>query len=100
MDKANLLLLVQEFRVAAEAEAAASGRARLLLSLAVAAGVGTIQNGYDIARLHQFVDWIGVMSYDLHGTFWPRRPYPPRPRRPYPSRVSGFLAPSTLPAPA
>ena len=79
VDKANLLLLVQEFRVATEAEAAASGRARLLLSLAVAAGVGTIQNGYDIARLHQFVDWIGVMSYDLHGTFWPRRPYPPGP---------------------
>ncbi len=66
-DKANLVTFTSEFLAAATAEATRSGKSRILLSLAVAAGISTINNGYDIAALHNYVDWIGVMTYDLHG---------------------------------
>ena len=38
-----------------------------LLSAAVSAGKPTIDQAYDVRTLGQYLDFINVMSYDLHG---------------------------------
>jgi len=68
-DYANFPLLIQEFREAITLEADKSGREPLLLTIAVPAYNPTISNGYDVPAIHPFVDWIGVMSYDLYGSW-------------------------------
>jgi len=68
-DKANFVLLLKEFRAAIVAEAAATGRQPLLLAIAVAALNPTLQNAYDVQAIHPYLDWIGVMAYDLHGSW-------------------------------
>ena len=40
-----------------------------LLSAAVPAGIYRINEGYDVARLAKALDFINVMTYDLHGTW-------------------------------
>ena len=39
----------------------------LLLSAAVSAGKSTIEKAYDVPVLGKYLDFINVMSYDLHG---------------------------------
>ncbi|KAI0214238.1 Acidic mammalian chitinase [Lamellibrachia satsuma] len=68
-DKHRFTLLCQELRQAFDAEAVTSGNPALLLSVAVAAGKTTVDNGYEVAQIAQAVDWIGLMSYDLHGSW-------------------------------
>ncbi|XP_069678391.1 acidic mammalian chitinase-like [Periplaneta americana] len=43
-----------------------------ILSAAVSAGVDTIDSAYDVPSLSQYVDFINVMTYDLHG-YWDSR---------------------------
>ena len=50
-DKQRFSLLCEELMEAFEAEAETSGKPRLLLAAAVAAGVETIDKGYEIDRL-------------------------------------------------
>ena len=66
-DKENFVLFVHELRAAIDAEASRSGKARLLLTLAVAAGNDKIDTGYNIPELVDYVDYVSVMTYDLHG---------------------------------
>lgn len=66
-DKENFVSLVQELRAAIDAEAQRTGKPRLLLTLAVAAGYDKIDTGYDIPRIRDYVDYVSVMTYDLHG---------------------------------
>ncbi|KAJ7375200.1 hypothetical protein OS493_001943 [Desmophyllum pertusum] len=68
-DKGRFTLLCRELRAAFEAEAKASGKERLLLTAAVAAGLWTIKGAYDIAAIAEPLDWINLMTYDLHGTW-------------------------------
>ena len=68
-DKENFTLLLQEFRAAITVEALSTGKDPLLLTIAVSASSGMIDNGYEVAKIHQHLDWIGVMSYDLHGSW-------------------------------
>ncbi|KAI0233848.1 Chitotriosidase-1, partial [Lamellibrachia satsuma] len=68
-DKHRFTLLCQELRQAFDAEAVTSGNPTLLLSVAVGAGKTTVDNGYEVAQIAQAVDWIGLMSYDLHGSW-------------------------------
>ena len=68
-DKANFVFLLAEFRAAIAAEAAAQGVEPLLLTIAVGAAGPTVENGYQIDQIHQHLDWIGVMTYDLHGSW-------------------------------
>jgi len=70
-DRDNYGMLVKELRAAVDQEAAESGRAALLLSLAVPAGETNIETGFDVPLLAGLVDWFGVMTYDLHGS-WDR----------------------------
>lgn len=68
-DRANFVLLLKEFREAIAAEAAATGQPPLLLAIAVAALNPTLSNAYDVQAIHPHLDWIGVMAYDLHGSW-------------------------------
>ncbi|KAK7111270.1 chitinase-3-like protein 1 isoform X2 [Littorina saxatilis] len=70
-DKANFVLLCQDLRNGFEAEARASGRDTLLLTAAVGAGYSTVSDGYDIPELDKYLDYINIMSYDLHGAWDP-----------------------------
>ncbi|XP_071951851.1 LOW QUALITY PROTEIN: chitotriosidase-1-like [Antedon mediterranea] len=70
-DKQRFTLLVQELRAAYDKEAADTGKSKLLLSAAVAAGESNIDGGYEIAKIANELDWIGLMSYDLHGSWDP-----------------------------
>ena len=66
-DKENFVSFVQELRTAIDNEANQSGKERLLLTLAVAAGYDKIDKAYDIPRIRDYVDYVSVMTYDLHG---------------------------------
>ena len=66
-DKANFVLLLEELRVAFEEEAVRSGKPPLLLTLAVGVGKGTVDAAYDIPGIDAQVDFINLMTYDLHG---------------------------------
>ncbi|KAI0235438.1 Acidic mammalian chitinase [Lamellibrachia satsuma] len=44
-------------------------RDRLLLSAAVSAGKATIDAAYEVAEIHRYLDWIALMTYDLHGAW-------------------------------
>ncbi|XP_041488404.1 acidic mammalian chitinase-like, partial [Microtus oregoni] len=62
-------LVLQEIREAFEKEANENNKPRLLITAAVAAGVSTIEAGYEICELSQYLDQIHVMTYDLHGSW-------------------------------
>ncbi|KAL4664647.1 hypothetical protein H8957_015986 [Semnopithecus entellus] len=68
-DKHLFTVLVQETREAFEQEAKQSNKPRLLVTAGVAAGISTIQSGYEIPLLSQYLDYIHVMTYDFHGTW-------------------------------
>ena len=54
------------------AEAASSGKERLLLTAAVGCGKSTIDAAYEVAALAKEMDFIDLMTYDLHGA-WEKR---------------------------
>jgi len=68
-DKANFATLLREFRAAVEAEPLGSrqGKDTLLLAAAVGVGPATVSAAYDIAAMGTYLDWVGLMTYDLHG---------------------------------
>ncbi|KAM8976400.1 acidic mammalian chitinase-like [Pelodytes ibericus] len=66
-DKQRFTILTQEMLAAFETEAASTYRQRLLMTAAVSAGKGTIDAGYEIAKIGQTLDFISVMTYDFHG---------------------------------
>ncbi|KAF7667447.1 hypothetical protein LDENG_00060360 [Lucifuga dentata] len=68
-DKMRFTVLCKELLAAFEKEAADTGKPRLLLTAAVAAGKGTIDNGYQIAEVSKSLDFLNIMSYDLHGAW-------------------------------
>lgn len=68
-DKRNLILLLKEMRAAFMREAMTKKRAPLLLTAAVPAGKLSIDAGYDIPRISSYLDFINLMTYDLHGAW-------------------------------
>ncbi|XP_069862383.1 acidic mammalian chitinase isoform X2 [Dipodomys merriami] len=68
-DKHLFTVLVQEIREAFEEEAKQTGKPRLMITAAVAAGISTIESGYEIPQLSQYLDFIHVMTYDFHGSW-------------------------------
>jgi chitinase len=65
IDTANFTALLRELRSAIDAESRASGKAALLLTIAAPAGVAL--RGLDLAKIHEPLDWINLMSYDYYG---------------------------------
>lgn len=43
----------------------------MLLTAAVAAGFNTVNAGYEISKLGTYMDFINLMTYDLHGNWDP-----------------------------
>uniref|UniRef100_I3KJP1 chitinase n=1 Tax=Oreochromis niloticus TaxID=8128 RepID=I3KJP1_ORENI len=70
-DKKRYTVLLQELLAAFEKEATETKQPRLLLTAAVAGGKGNIDNGYEIADVSKFLDFINVMTYDYHGAWDP-----------------------------
>ncbi|XP_037540695.1 acidic mammalian chitinase [Nematolebias whitei] len=70
-DKKRFTVLLQELLAAFEKEAAETKRPRLLLTAAVAGGKGNIDNGYEIADVSKLLDFLNIMTYDLHGAWDP-----------------------------
>ncbi|XP_069125631.1 acidic mammalian chitinase-like [Argopecten irradians] len=68
-DKVNFGLLCKELREAYENEAAQTGNSRLLVTAAVAAGKSYIDLAYEVPTMAQYLDFISIMSYDLHGAW-------------------------------
>ncbi|XP_036446895.1 acidic mammalian chitinase-like [Colossoma macropomum] len=68
-DKQRFTVLCKELLEAYEAEGKATGQPRLLLTAAVAAGRENIDNGYEIAEIAKYLDFINVMTYDFHGAW-------------------------------
>jgi len=67
--KQAFTVLIQKLRAAFDAEAAASGKERLLLTAAVGCGKSTIDAAYEVAKLAKEMDFIDLMTYDLHGAW-------------------------------
>ncbi|XP_060057870.1 oviduct-specific glycoprotein isoform X1 [Erinaceus europaeus] len=68
-DRENLLLLVEELLAAFQKESLVISRPRLLLSAAVSGDPKIIEKAYDVPNLGRFLDFISVLSYDLHGSW-------------------------------
>ncbi|XP_052588176.1 acidic mammalian chitinase [Peromyscus californicus insignis] len=68
-DKHLFTVLVKEIREAFEQEATKNNKPRLMVTAAVAAGISNIEAGYEIPELSQYLDFIHVMTYDLHGSW-------------------------------
>ncbi|XP_053173377.1 acidic mammalian chitinase-like [Scomber japonicus] len=66
-DKQRFTMLCKELLEGYEAEGKASGRPRLMVTAAVPAGKDIIDAGYEIAEIAKYLDFINVMTYDLHG---------------------------------
>nr|XP_042136216.1 acidic mammalian chitinase-like isoform X4 [Peromyscus maniculatus bairdii] len=62
-------VLIQEIRKAFEKEGSKNKRPRLLVTASVAGVVPTIKSGYEIPQLSQSLDYIQLMTYDLHGSW-------------------------------
>ncbi|KAL1772220.1 putative chitinase 3 [Sigmodon hispidus] len=67
-DKHLFTLLVKEMREAFEEESTENYKPRLLVTATVAGVITTIQSGYKIPELSQYLDYIQVMTYNLHGS--------------------------------
>ncbi|KAK6171602.1 hypothetical protein SNE40_019753 [Patella caerulea] len=68
-DKQRYTSLIQEMMHAFQAESLTTGKPRLMLTAAVAAGKSNIDAGYDIPAISGNLDFINLMTYDLHGSW-------------------------------
>ncbi|GAB1609321.1 chitotriosidase-1-like [Argonauta hians] len=66
-DKHRFSKLVQELRYWFGKEAVRSGRNRLLISAAVGCSPEKIDLSYDVPIISKYLDFINLMTYDLHG---------------------------------
>ena len=48
-------------------EATTTGRDTLLLAVAVGVGPSTVEAAYDVKAMGTCLDWVGLMTYNLHG---------------------------------
>ncbi|XP_021348526.1 chitinase-3-like protein 1, partial [Mizuhopecten yessoensis] len=68
-DKHNFGLLCKKLRLAYEREARVTGKPRLLVTVAVAAAKKIIDVSYEVPTIARYVDFINLMSYDMHGSW-------------------------------
>merc|ERR1712226_794801 len=66
-DKQKFTQLVRELLAAFEKDAAERSQPRLLLTAAVSAGFFQIDKSYEAPELGKMLDWLNLMTYDLHG---------------------------------
>ncbi|XP_011933772.1 PREDICTED: oviduct-specific glycoprotein isoform X1 [Cercocebus atys] len=68
-DRWTFLFLIEELLFAFRKEALLTMRPRLLLSAAVSGVPHIVQTSYDVRFLGRLLDFINVLSYDLHGSW-------------------------------
>ncbi|XP_057308619.1 chitotriosidase-1-like [Hydractinia symbiolongicarpus] len=68
-DKDRYILLLQEIFQAFQKEAILTNKDRYTLTASVGAGGPVIAKAYDIEQMIEYVDWVNLMSYDLHGSW-------------------------------
>ncbi|XP_063111707.1 oviduct-specific glycoprotein [Cavia porcellus] len=68
-DRWTFLSLIEELLSAFQKEALLTNRPRLLLSAAVSGVPHIIQISYDVYLLGRLLDFINILSYDLHGSW-------------------------------
>ncbi|TEA23809.1 hypothetical protein DBR06_SOUSAS15110051, partial [Sousa chinensis] len=68
-DRWTFVFLLEELLLAFRKEAQLTMRPRLLLSAAVSGDPRVIQKAYDVHLLGRLLDFISVLSYDLHGSW-------------------------------
>ncbi|XP_046577673.1 chitotriosidase-1-like isoform X2 [Haliotis rubra] len=68
-DKQKYVELLETLVNVFEVDAKTTGLPRLLLTAAVPAGKGNIDAGYDIPVISKYLDFINIMTYDLHGSW-------------------------------
>ncbi|XP_032753440.1 chitinase-like protein 3 [Rattus rattus] len=68
-DKHLFTILTQEIRKAFEKEVSKNKKPRLIVTAAIAGVISPIQFGYHVPHLSQSLDYIQVMTYDLHGSW-------------------------------
>ncbi|XP_059806008.1 acidic mammalian chitinase-like [Hypanus sabinus] len=66
-DKQRFSFLVQELSEEFQKESNETSKPRLLLSVVGASGIRNIQAGYEIEKISEHADFIGVMTYEFHG---------------------------------
>jgi chitinase len=66
-DKANLTLLLKEFRTELDALGATTGKHYLLTAFTPADQV-KITNGWDLSQVFKYLDFANVQGYDFHGS--------------------------------
>ncbi|MDY6793730.1 MAG: glycosyl hydrolase family 18 protein [Actinomycetota bacterium] len=64
-DKVNYTLLLKELRAQLDARGDVDGR-HYLLTIAAPAGEGHFNN-IELEKIHSYLDWINLMTYDFHG---------------------------------
>jgi len=67
IDKPNYCTLLKEYRAAFAANM--WGSKDFSLSIAASANPSVVPAGYDFACMKSELDWVGLMSYDLHGSW-------------------------------
>ncbi|XP_078471892.1 chitinase-3-like protein 1 [Lampetra planeri] len=65
VDKQRFTSLLKELRSAFDEEALAQGRPRLLLAVAVSPIARIVDGSYEVEKIHQYLDFINVMCYDM-----------------------------------
>jgi len=68
LDKPNFCTLLTEYRTAINAKAQGVGT-DFSLSIAASANPSIVPSGYDFQCMNKVLDWVGIMSYDLHGSW-------------------------------
>ena len=66
-DKKRFTILVKRILASFKDEAEEKNKVRLTLSAAIPANYQVINRGYQLKELGVLLDWISVMTYDLHG---------------------------------
>ena len=69
VDRERFTYLCEELKAAFINEAALTGKPRLIVTAAVAAGKWTAEKAYDVPKISAALDFIHLMSYDLHGSW-------------------------------
>ncbi|XP_071956954.1 chitinase-3-like protein 1 [Antedon mediterranea] len=70
VDREHFTFLMEELRTAFDDEYVQNNNEeKLLLSAAVSAGESTALSGYEIEKIGRYADWVGLLSYDLHGSW-------------------------------
>ena len=68
-DKHKFTLLLQETYVAFQNEAKQRNHTQYLLTASLGAGPQVIATAYEIPEIAEYVDWVNIMTYDLHGSW-------------------------------